>query len=129
MSSYQPPVMNQQPQPQQQPQMLQQQQMNQMAAPNAAPGRYGYYGPEAFRPLSPWAYFGWGIVYSIPIVGLVFLIIHSFSSTNINRRNYARSFFCALVLSMILFVICLAIFTSANALQWQFSVSNPGMNV
>ena len=25
--------------------------------------------PEAYRPLSPWTYFGLGILYSLPLVG------------------------------------------------------------
>ena len=50
--------------------------------------------PEKYRPLSAWAYFGYSILFSIPIVGLVCLIVFALSSTNINRRSYARSFFC-----------------------------------
>jgi hypothetical protein len=61
------------------------------------PDKYGYVGPERFRPLSPWVYFGWGIVYSIPVIGLIFLIVHAFSDANINRRNFARSYFCSLL--------------------------------
>ena len=29
--------------------------------------KYGYDGPEQFRPLSPWAYFGYTLLYCIPI--------------------------------------------------------------
>ena len=63
--------------------------------------KYGYGGPERFRPLSPWAYFGYTILFSIPVVGLICLIVFSLSDTNINRRNFARSYFCALVLLLI----------------------------
>lgn len=64
--------------------------------------KYGYSGPERFRPLSAWAYFGYTILFSIPLVGLICLIIFSLSDANINRRNFARSFFCALVLMLII---------------------------
>ena len=47
--------------------------------------------PEAYRPLSPWTYFGLGILYSLPLVGWIFLIVHAVGSQNLNRRNYARS--------------------------------------
>lgn len=54
--------------------------------------------PEKYRPLSAWAYFGYSILFSIPIVGLVCLIVFALSSTNINRRSYARSFFCLYII-------------------------------
>ena len=71
--------------------------------------KYGYNGPERFRPLSPWAYFGYTLLFAIPVIGLVCmdqmmvcLIVFSLSDTNINRRSFARSFFCGLVLSVII---------------------------
>ena len=64
--------------------------------------------PPQYRPLSAWAYFGLSILFSIPIVGFVFLIVFSFSSANINRRSYARSYFCLLLLVVIVLVILLA---------------------
>ena len=36
--------------------------------------------PEAYRPLSPWTYFGLGILYSLPLVGWIFLIVHAVGS-------------------------------------------------
>ena len=64
--------------------------------------KYDYNGPERFRPLSPWAYFGYSLLFSIPLIGFIFLIIFALSDTNINRRSFARSFFCGLVLLLIL---------------------------
>ncbi len=64
---------------------------------------------EQYRPLSPWAYFGLNILFSIPVVGFVFLIVYTFSSANINRRNYARSFWCTAILALILFAVLAAI--------------------
>lgn len=61
--------------------------------------------PEAYRPLSPWTYFGLGVLYSLPLVGWIFLIVHAVSSQNLNRRNYARSYFCVYVLAIILGVL------------------------
>ncbi len=61
--------------------------------------------PYEYQPLSPWAYFGWSLVFNIPIIGLVALIILSFSNSNINRRNYARSYFCVLAIALIVVLI------------------------
>ena len=61
--------------------------------------------PPQYKPLSPWAYFGLNILYSIPLIGFIFLIVFTFSDGNINRRNHARSYWCSLLLSIILLVI------------------------
>ena len=55
--------------------------------------------PEAYRPLSPWSYFGLGILYALPLLGWIFLIVHAIGS------NYARSYFCVYVLAIILGVL------------------------
>ena len=65
--------------------------------------------PDQYRPLSPWAYFGLSILFSIPVVGLILLIVFSFNKKNINRRNFARSYFCGLLLFVILIVVAVLI--------------------
>lgn len=67
--------------------------------------KYGYEGSEKFRPLSPWAYFGYTLLFSIPLIGLIVLIVLSFNDTNINRRNFARSFFVSVLLAVIVVLI------------------------
>ena len=62
--------------------------------------------PEQYRPLSPWAYFGLTILFSIPVVGFVFLIVFSFSRGNINRRNSARSYFCVYAIVAVIILVC-----------------------
>ena len=54
--------------------------------------------PEENRPLSPWAYFGLQLLFAIPIVGFIFLIVFSCNGSNINRRNFARSYWCGLII-------------------------------
>lgn len=49
---------------------------------------------QAYRPLSPWAYFGLNLLYAVPVLGWAVLIFHALTSRNINRKNYARSYFC-----------------------------------
>lgn len=66
-----------------------------------------YEGPAQFRPLSPWAYFGYTVLFNIPLVGLICLIVFSISDSNINRRNFARSYWCVYVLLAILIAVLL----------------------
>lgn len=66
--------------------------------------------PEEYRPLSPWAYFGLQILYSIPVVGFIFLIIFSFKRSNINRRNFTRSYWCALIIAGVIAIIAIILF-------------------
>ena len=70
--------------------------------------KYIYTGPEQFRPLSPWAYFGYTILFGLPLIGFIFLIIYSFDDSRINRRNFARSYFCVLLIVIILIALLFA---------------------
>ena len=63
--------------------------------------------PEAYRPLSAWTYFGLEILYALPIVGWVFLICHAIGSRNINKRSFARSYFCVFVIVILLVIVLL----------------------
>lgn len=65
--------------------------------------------PEKYRPLSGWAYFGYTLLFGLPIAGLILLIVFSFNDSNINRRNYARSFWCALLVAASIFLVFLMI--------------------
>lgn len=64
--------------------------------------------PE-YRPLSPWAFFGLSLLYAVPIVGFVFLIVHSCSRGNLIRRSYARSFWCGLIIVAIIALVVLIV--------------------
>ena len=61
--------------------------------------------PEKYRPLGMWTYFGYTILFSIPLVGFIFLIIYAFSDKNINRRNFASSYFCVFILMVIIYIV------------------------
>lgn len=58
-----------------------------------------------YRPIGPWGYFGYTVLFNLPVIGLICLIVFSFSQSNINRRNYARSYFIGLFVMLILFVL------------------------
>ena len=36
--------------------------------------KVNYEGPEQFRPLGAWEYFGYSILYSIPLIGFIMMI-------------------------------------------------------
>lgn len=70
--------------------------------------------PAAAKPLSPapdnkllgpWAYFGLQLLFSIPIVGFILLIVFSLDNSNLNRRNYARSYWCAMIVGLAVAIV------------------------
>ena len=71
--------------------------------------------PDEYRPISMWGYFGYEILFSIPIVGVILLLVFSFGGTkNVNLRNFARSYFCFLIV-VVIFAIILVIIGGAAA--------------
>ncbi|MBO5530253.1 MAG: hypothetical protein J5970_02535 [Bacilli bacterium] len=66
--------------------------------------------PEEYKPISAWGYFGYQLLFSIPCIGFILLCIFALGGTkNINLKNFARSYFCVLLLTFIIFVIFFAI--------------------
>ena len=66
--------------------------------------------PIEYKPLGAWAYFGWNLLFALPLVGFIILIVFACGATkNINLRNYARSYFCYLVIALIILIIFLVI--------------------
>lgn len=66
----------------------------------------GFSIPKQYKPISAWGYVGWDILFSIPVVGLIILIVFACGGTsNINRKKYAQSKFCAFFLALLLSVI------------------------
>ena len=78
--------------------------------------------PSEYRPIGAWGYFGYSLLFSIPLVGFICLIIFSFDSSNINRRNYARSYWCWLLLAII-FTVILAVILAATGITMDELVS------
>ena len=58
--------------------------------------------PKSYRPISGWGYFWRAVLYAIPVIGWLFLLINAIGSKNRNGRNFARSYFCALLIAIIL---------------------------
>ena len=81
--------------------------------PAAASRANGVNIPESYTPISMWGYFGYTILFAIPIVGFICCICFAIFAHNQNLKNFARSQFCWLIIC-ILAVIFLA---SAGFLQ------------
>lgn len=67
-----------------------------------------YSRDSKYKPLTAWNYFGLQLLFSVPVIGFIFLIIFAISPKNINRRNFARSYFCYYLVMIILIVILFA---------------------
>lgn len=80
-----------------------------VVTPPAAPQSAAVELPPQNRPLSGWAYFGLKLLFAAPIVGFIFLIVFSFSRGNINRRNFARSYWCGLLVFLIILAVMVLI--------------------
>lgn len=61
-----------------------------------------------YTPITMWGYFGYQILFSIPIVGFICVLIFAFSAHNINLRNFARSYFCFLIIVLVILGIAIA---------------------
>ena len=76
--------------------------------------------PVAAKPevklLGPWGYFGLQILFSIPVIGFILLIVFSFDNSHLNRRNFARSYWCGLIIWVILMVVLFVILAATGVL-------------
>ena len=63
--------------------------------------------PLEYEPISMWGYFGYELLFSIPCIGFIFLIVYAVSARNVNLKNFARSYFCYLI---IVLIVCAIIF-------------------
>lgn len=66
--------------------------------------------PDEYKPITMWGYFGYQLLFSIPCVGFILLLVFAFGGTrNINLKNFARSYFCFLIIVSILLVIIISV--------------------
>mgnify|MGYP004568894857 CR=1 FL=1 len=66
--------------------------------------------PEEYKPISMWGYFGYEILFSLPIIGVILLIVFSLGGTkNVNLKNFARSYFCIIIIISIVLIILLSV--------------------
>lgn len=65
--------------------------------------------PAEYQPISMWGYFGYQILFSIPVVGWIFVAVFAITASNRNLRNFARSQFCLWIIWLV--VICISAFS------------------
>jgi hypothetical protein len=53
-------------------------------------------------PVSAWRYYGYQLLFSIPILGVICLIAVALFAQNVNIRSFARSYFCGVIIVAIL---------------------------
>lgn len=82
--------------------------------------------PNEYRVLSPWAYFGYSILFAIPLIGFILAIVFAFDNSNLNRRNFARSYFCGLLIAVILLVL-FAVLIGAGMFAFSTSMTSFGL--
>ena len=58
-----------------------------------------------YRLLSPWAYVGYGILFTLPVIGWILAIVFTLNDDNLNRRNFARGYWCGVLVAVIVVVI------------------------
>ena len=73
--------------------------------------------PEEYRPISMWGYFGYEILFSIPIVGFICLIIFAIGAKNVNKKNFARSYFCYTIIVCLVAIVIFAIMMATGAVS------------
>ena len=56
-------------------------------------------------PLSPWAYIGYMLLFSIPLVGLIMMFVFGFGQGNVNRKNFARAYLILIAIGFVLGII------------------------
>lgn len=47
-------------------------------------------------------------LFALPVAGLIMMIIFALDDSNINRRNYARSMFCSMIVAAVLIAVLFA---------------------
>jgi len=73
--------------------------------------------PEAYKPIAMWGYFGYQLLYAIPCIGFIFLVINALGSKNVNLKNYSRSYFCVMIVSIVISLAIAAMALSAGVLE------------
>lgn len=73
--------------------------------------------PAKYRPMGAWSYFGYQILFALPVIGWIALLVCALSSSNIVRRSFARSYFCVLIIGLIIGGILIGILVGTGMLD------------
>lgn len=61
--------------------------------------------PDNYSPITMWGYFGYELLFMIPLIGWILCIGFALTARNYNLRNFARSKFCWLIIYIIVFCV------------------------
>ena len=76
-----------------------------------------------YTPISMWGYLGYQLLFAIPCVGFILLLVFSFGGTkNINLRNFARSYFCLLIIGVVLALILTFFIAMLGATAFSYGI-------
>ena len=71
--------------------------------------------PKEFKPLGAWKYFGYSLLFSLPLAGFVLAIVFAVDNDNIHRRNFARATLIiwgiSIVISILIFLFSITVTT------------------
>ena len=77
--------------------------------------------PAEYKPIGAWAFFGWQLLFNLPIVGTIMILVFALGGTaNINLKNFARSYLIAwliiggIVLLTVLVILLIALITGVG---------------
>lgn len=69
-----------------------------------------YTFPAEYIPISMWGYFGYLLLFSVPLVGFIVMIVFACGGTkNKHLQNFSRGYLCVYVLGIIITVFLIAI--------------------
>ena len=60
---------------------------------------------EEYKPISPFGYLGYELLFAIPVIGWVIQLIFAICHKNRNVKTFARSFYCLYLLSIVVSLI------------------------
>ena len=67
-----------------------------------------FHGKQTY--IGAWHYVLLDILYTIPVLGLIFLLAHSFSDANENRKHYARSYFVRFLVVLLIIAAAVGVY-------------------
>ena len=65
--------------------------------------------PKEYKPIGAWGYVLWTYLFAMPVIGFILQVALSICAKNKNLRNFARSYLCMLLITIILSVIMIVI--------------------
>ncbi len=75
-------------------------------------------------PLTPIQYWGYSMLYSIPILGIIMRNIHRRTSKNINLVNYATSYSLTFWIKFFIVVAIIAFLIAVDFVDWLYAFLN-----